>query len=68
VDRGLVRIRLEGGCHGCSLAEVTVYQGIEPLLRAHLPGIAGVVDVTDHEAGTAVLLRREAVTAVELDG
>jgi Fe-S cluster biogenesis protein NfuA len=51
-DRGLVRIRLEGGCQGCSLAEVTLRQGIEPLLRARLPGLAGVVDVTDHEAGT----------------
>jgi Fe-S cluster biogenesis protein NfuA len=52
VDEGWVRIRLEGGCQGCSLAEVTLRQGIEPLLRARLPGIAGVVDVTDHEAGT----------------
>jgi Fe-S cluster biogenesis protein NfuA len=52
VDRGLARVRLEGGCQGCSLAEVTVRQGIEPLLRARLPGIVGVVDVTDHEAGT----------------
>ncbi len=52
VDQGWVRIRLEGGCQGCSLAEVTVRQGIEPLLRARLPGMAGVVDVTDHEAGT----------------
>lgn len=52
VDRGVVRIRLQGGCQGCSLAEVTVRQGIEPLLRTRLPGIAGVVDVTDHEAGT----------------
>ena len=51
-DRGLLRIRLEGGCQGCSLAEVTIRQGIEPLLRARLPGLAGVVDVTDHEAGT----------------
>ena len=51
-DRGLVRIRLEGGCQGCSLAEVTIRQGIEPLLRARMPGLAGVVDVTDHEAGT----------------
>ena len=50
-DRGLVRIRLEGGCQGCGLAEVTLRQGIEPLLRARLPGIVGVVDVTDHEAG-----------------
>jgi len=49
---GWVRIRLEGGCQGCSLAEVTVRQGIEPLLRARLPGMTGVADVTDHEAGT----------------
>ena len=51
-DRGLVRIRLEGGCQGCSLAEVTIRQGIEPLLRARMPDLAGVLDVTDHEAGT----------------
>jgi len=51
-DDGWVRIRLEGGCQGCSLAEVTVRQGIEPLLRARLPGLIGVLDVTDHQAGT----------------
>ena len=51
VDRGLARIRLEGGCQGCTLAEVTIRQGIEPLLRARLPGVAGVLDDTDHEAG-----------------
>jgi NFU1 iron-sulfur cluster scaffold homolog, mitochondrial len=50
-DGGWVRIRLEGGCQGCSLAEVTIRQGIEPLLRARLPGMTGVADVTDHEAG-----------------
>ena len=49
---GWIRIRLDGGCQGCSLAEVTLRQGIEPLLRARLPGIVGVMDVTDHEAGT----------------
>jgi Fe-S cluster biogenesis protein NfuA len=51
-DRGWIRIRLDGGCQGCSLAEVTVRQGIEPLLRARLPAMTGVADVTDHEAGT----------------
>ena len=51
-DQGWVRIRLEGGCQGCSLAEVTVRQGIEPLLRARLPAMTGLADVTDHEAGT----------------
>ena len=50
-DDGWIRVRLEGGCQGCSLAEVTVRQGIEPLLRARLPGMLGVLDVTDHEAG-----------------
>jgi NFU1 iron-sulfur cluster scaffold homolog, mitochondrial len=49
---GWVRVRLEGGCQGCSLAEVTIRQGIEPLLRARLPGVTGVADATDHEAGT----------------
>jgi hypothetical protein len=31
---------------------VTIWQGIEPLLLASLPGLTGLVDVTDHEAGT----------------
>ncbi len=52
VEHGWVRIRLEGGCQGCSLAEVTLRQGIEPVLRAHLPDMTGLADVTDHEAGT----------------
>jgi Fe-S cluster biogenesis protein NfuA len=52
VTGGWIRIRLEGGCQGCSLAEVTLRQGIEPLLRARLHQLTGLVDVTDHEAGT----------------
>ncbi len=35
------------------LAEVTLRQGIEPVLRARLPEMTGLVDVTEHEAGTA---------------
>jgi NFU1 iron-sulfur cluster scaffold homolog, mitochondrial len=49
---GWIRIRFEGGCQGCSLAEVTLRQGIEPLLRARLPAMTGLIDSTDHEAGT----------------
>jgi cystathionine gamma-synthase len=48
---GMVQLRLEGGCQGCSLAAVTVRQGIEPLLRERLPEVVGVIDVTDHQAG-----------------
>ena len=52
VTGGWIRVRLDGGCQGCSLAEVTLRQGIEPLLRARLPQLTGLIDVTDHEAGT----------------
>lgn len=58
-DRGWVRIRLEGGCQGCSLAEVTIRQGIEPLLRARVPEMVGLADVTDHAAGTTPFFSAE---------
>ncbi|HSH99483.1 MAG TPA: NifU family protein [Reyranella sp.] len=51
VEDGRVQIRLEGGCQGCSLAEVTLRQGIEPVLRSKVAGVVGLTDVTDHEAG-----------------
>jgi cystathionine gamma-synthase len=50
---GMIRIRLTGGCQGCALAQVTVRQGIEPVLRRHVPGVVAVVDETDHGAGLA---------------
>jgi Fe-S cluster biogenesis protein NfuA len=50
---GRATIRLEGGCQGCALAEVTVRQGVERLLRVRVPEITAVADVTDHGAGTA---------------
>ena len=49
VTGGWIRVRLEGGCQGCSLAEVTLRQGIEPLLRARLPRMTGLIDVTEHD-------------------
>lgn len=51
IEVGWVRLRLEGGCQGCSLAEVTLRQGIEPLLRERVPGVVGLADLTDHSAG-----------------
>jgi Fe-S cluster biogenesis protein NfuA len=45
VDQGWVRIRLEGGCQGCSLAEVTIAKASS---RCSEPA----ADVTDHAAGT----------------
>jgi cystathionine gamma-synthase len=50
---GTIRIRLSGGCQGCALAQVTVRQGIEAVLRRHVPGLVAVFDETDHSAGSA---------------
>jgi len=47
-----VYIRLEGGCQGCGMADVTLKQGIETTIRRELPEIAAVLDVTDHAGGT----------------
>ncbi len=50
---GIIRIRLSGGCQGCAQAAVTVRQGIEVVLRRHVPGVVAVIDQTDHRGGTA---------------
>ncbi|HEY2304196.1 MAG TPA: PLP-dependent transferase [Acidimicrobiales bacterium] len=49
---GIIRIRLSGGCQGCALAQVTIRQGIEVVLRRQVPGVVALVDETDHGAGT----------------
>jgi NFU1 iron-sulfur cluster scaffold homolog, mitochondrial len=58
-ENGWIRIRLDGGCQGCSLAEVTIRQGIEPLLRDRLPAMTGLIDTTDHEAGADPFFSQE---------
>ena len=51
VTDGRVQLRLEGGCQGCNLAQVTLRQGIEPMLRERLADVVSVVDVTNHAEG-----------------
>ncbi len=51
VTDGRVQLRLEGGCQGCNLAQVTLRQGIEPMLRQRLADVVSVVDVTNHAEG-----------------
>ncbi len=44
-------IRLEGGCHGCGMSEVTLKQGVEVEILNEVPAITEVRDVTDHDTG-----------------
>jgi Fe-S cluster biogenesis protein NfuA len=52
VQDAMILLRMGGGCQGCGMADVTLRQGIEALLRERMPEVQGIVDVTDHSAGT----------------
>ena len=52
VTDGVVHLRMSGGCQGCAASQLTLRGGVERTLRAALPDVQTIVDVTDHEAGT----------------
>jgi Fe-S cluster biogenesis protein NfuA len=53
VQDRVVMLRMGGGCQGCGMADVTLRQGIETMLHQHVPEITGIVDITDHSAGSS---------------
>ncbi len=46
-----VFLQLEGGCQGCGMADVTLKQGIEVMIKESVPEIEAIYDVTDHANG-----------------
>ncbi len=52
VQEAVVMVRMAGGCQGCGMADVTLRQGIEAMLQQHVPEVKGIVDITDHTAGS----------------
>ncbi len=50
-DDDTVYIRLEGGCQGCGMADVTLKQGIEVEIMKAVPQIVAVRDTTEHADG-----------------
>ena len=51
VSNNKVFVKLGGGCHGCGMANVTLKNGVERIVRERFPAVEEVVDATDH--GTA---------------
>ncbi|MCP3679290.1 MAG: Fe-S biogenesis protein NfuA [Gammaproteobacteria bacterium] len=47
----VVILQFSGGCQGCSMASMTLKEGVEKQLRERIPQITAVQDVTDHEGG-----------------
>ena len=52
VKEGNVYVKLGGGCQGCGMADVTLKQGIERIIKEKGEGIEAVVDSTDHADGS----------------
>jgi Fe-S cluster biogenesis protein NfuA len=45
VVEGTVTVQLYGACDGCPMSPVTLRQGVEKILREHVPGITEVIAV-----------------------
>jgi Fe/S biogenesis protein NfuA len=56
-ENGRVVLEFGGGCQGCGMADLTLKEGIEKVLRTELPEITEVLDVTDHGAGANPYVR-----------
>ncbi len=52
IQDAVVMVRMAGGCQGCGMADVTLRQGIEAMLHQEVPEVKGIVDITDHAAGS----------------
>ncbi len=51
VKENQVFIQMGGGCQGCGQTDVTLKFGIENSIRAAIPGVGDILDVTDHASG-----------------
>ena len=52
VKDDIAYIALGGGCQGCGMADVTLKQGIEVMIKEAVPEIRQIVDTTDHAGGS----------------
>lgn len=43
--KGIVKVRLQGACRNCPMAQLTLKEGIEALLKEKIKGVKEVVNV-----------------------
>jgi Fe-S cluster biogenesis protein NfuA len=51
VQNGVVSMLMSGGCQGCAASAATLRGGVETMIRAAVPEVRDIIDVTDHDAG-----------------
>ena len=44
-ENGIVKVRLQGACHGCPMAQMTLQMGIENELKSKIPEVKKVMAV-----------------------
>ena len=42
-EDGVVTVQLHGACNGCPMSQMTLANGVERILKEHIPGITKVV-------------------------
>lgn len=42
-EKGVVTVQLHGACNGCPMSQMTLANGVERILKEHIPGITKVV-------------------------
>jgi Fe-S cluster biogenesis protein NfuA len=42
VEDGVVKVRLQGACRGCPMSQLTLANGVERVLKEHLPAVERV--------------------------
>jgi len=51
VQDGVVSMLMSGGCQGCAASAATLRGGVETMIRAAVPEVRDIIDVTNHAAG-----------------
>jgi len=51
VQDGVVSMLMSGGCQGCAASAATLRGGVETMIRAAVPEVRDIIDVTDHGSG-----------------
>jgi Fe-S cluster biogenesis protein NfuA len=52
-NTNILKVQMGGGCQGCASSVTTLKLMIGNTLREEFPLLAGIEDITDHNAGTS---------------
>ena len=57
-EKGIVYVKLQGACAGCPMSSITLSQGIERVVKEHVPGVERVLpDLSEDERKEEISVR-----------